>query len=868
MVIKKSRNIKFFLGVLFIFSLSLVFTIDQQKIITEKDDMVQYIMASNVGLSALINLVDAGNGLFPTTTERDYDEYRKLLFPLIIKAIPKIVKYKLTGDNFKKVFIDIKYLDYQDIMKDRDRALKTGLLSNPTTVKAKIRFQNKTFRAKLRLKGDFSTHWMSKYRMSFRVSLKGKDTILGNSKFSLQKPSAREFPYDDVFQSMIRDTGNLSAIHNYVHVYVNGTDWGIMDMEEHMSKEFLEKQQRKESAIIRFSNEKLWLYEAEAKNAYDWYRVSDPSLNLHLYGGKKYLKESQYRKIYSYVLKHRLQSSPFLYDVDSFSKVFILATMWNDWHVLANSNSRYYFNPYTLKLEPITTDEGSYGMLNDPKNIRFHSLPSQYLSIMSTQSYADNLSYNLDVVSNIAINAKYYFNNKGEIFPVDRKKSGKIVVDNMNKVVSNQNKYLAYSEEDSKEKFVLPTRSQASEFKEHLHVRHYTDGTIELHNLLPDKVVVKSIFFNGKSIINQEIIVPSYLSDLKPTLLITPYIGIQDGRITVESEYQGFTRKSSNDITLISGEIKNPLLSSTAHEFDFINKLDGKKYEIQSGSWIVNKPIVVAGDLHISPGANLKFSKDSYIIVKGSLIAKGKKDSLITFKAISDSWKGIYVLNSNNKSQLRNVDISNVSALEDGLLRLTGGVTFYKADVDFEDVRITNVKAEDAINIVESLFSLNSVRIDHAISDGLDADFSQGTVDQSLFLNIGGDALDFSGSDVDIRNISAINIQDKAISGGEKSIIDIFDSRFDDVGVGIASKDGSIVSVANTSVLDYKLHAAMSYVKKDFYGSPSISMTNCLVTDGDAYIRQKGTIMTVDNIDIPESNLNVKKLYGAGVMKK
>jgi hypothetical protein len=26
--------------------------------------------------------------------------------------------------------------------------------------------------------------------------------------------------------------------------------------------------------------------------------------------------------------------------------------------------------------------------------------------------------------------------------------------------------------------------------------------------------------------------------------------------------------------------------------------------------------------------------------------------------------------------------------------------------------------------------------------------------------------------------------------------------------------------------------------------------------------------MTVDNIDIPESNLNVKKLYGAGVMKK
>ena len=60
----------------------------------------------------------------------------------------------------------------------------------------------------------------------------------------------------------------------------------------------------------------------------------------------------------------------------------------------------------------------------------------------------------------------------------------------------------------------------------------------------------------------------------------------------------------------------------------------------------------------------------------------------------------------------------------------------------------------------------------------------------------------------------------------------------------------------------------MSYLKKDFYDMPSTNLNNCLVSEGNAYIRQKGTSMTVDNVDIPESNLSVKKLYKTSVMMK
>ena len=53
----------------------------------------------------------------------------------------------------------------------------------------------------------------------------------------------------------------------------------------------------------------------------------------------------------------------------------------------------------------------------------------------------------------------------------------------------------------------------------------------------------------------------------------------------------------------------------------------------------------------------------------------------------------------------------------------------------------------------------------------------------------------------------------------------------------------------------------MSYIKKDFYGSTKINISNSTVSSGNDYVRQKGTSMTVDGIEILESEINVEKLY-------
>ena len=85
--------------------------------------------------------------------------------------------------------------------------------------------------------------------------------------------------------------------------------------------------------------------------------------------------------------------------------------------------------------------------------------------------------------------------------------------------------------------------------------------------------------------------------------------------------------------------------------------------------------------------------------------------------------------------------------------------------------------------------------------------------------------------------------------------------------MGIASKDGSSVFAGNTSILKYRLHAAMSYMKKDFYGVPKATLLDCKVDRGDPYARQKGTSMIVDGLVIPDVEINVEKLY-LGIMNK
>jgi hypothetical protein len=236
----------------------------------------------------------------------------------------------------------------------------------------------------------------------------------------------------------------------------------------------------------------------------------------------------------------------------------------------------------------------------------------------------------------------------------------------------------------------------------------------------------------------------------------------------------------------------------------------------------------------------------------------------------NNSWKGLYVIGDGSKSsELSKVVIKSTSGLEDGMLHLTGGVTFYGANLLLEDVFFEKSYAEDALNLVGSKYIFKKVLFIGARSDAFDSDFSSGKIVDSVFNDIRGDALDFSGSICDIENITISSVQDKAVSVGEKSVVTLRAVQIDRVGVGIASKDGSRVTVSDSSIRNYTLHAGMTYSKKGFYeGKSRIKMFDTEIYGDHPFAVQAETHLTVDGVEVAEENIDVQELYQSDEMRK
>ena len=200
---------------------------------------------------------------------------------------------------------------------------------------------------------------------------------------------------------------------------------------------------------------------------------------------------------------------------------------------------------------------------------------------------------------------------------------------------------------------------------------------------------------------------------------------------------------------------------------------------------------------------------------------------------------------------------------------MTGGVNFYKSDVDILNSNFYTSFAEDALNIICSNFFLDKVIFDETNSDAFDSDFSIGTIRNSIFKNIGGDGIDFSGSSVSVDECQFSNIRDKAVSVGEESNLILTNLVIDNIGVGIASKDASAVRAQALNISNYSLNALMTYEKKSFYNYPELHAKN-IVFDSkqNAYLSQIGTTMTIDGENIFQKDIDVDEMYLRGVMSK
>ena len=126
------------------------------------------------------------------------------------------------------------------------------------------------------------------------------------------------------------------------------------------------------------------------------------------------------------------------------------------------------------------------------------------------------------------------------------------------------------------------------------------------------------------------------------------------------------------------------------------------------------------------------------------------------------------------------------------------------------------------------------------------------------FKDTGNDAVDFSGSNVELQNLIVYGAGDKAISVGEKCKIDIENVAILNSVIGIASKDNSSV-VANKINIDNTKYGIVSYMKKSEYGPSKIYLNNILITNSEEkYLVEKGSAIIVNNEGIPSKDFDFK----------
>ena len=826
----------------------------------------------------------------------------------LVTGAKRLVTSLLAGTypvKFEDLNIDIKFKHLTKIREDRRRAKLLNILHQPTTVPAKVSYRGHDYDVRLRLKGDLYPHWSGIKRWSFRIRLKNGATIGRMSQFSLQRPRNRQFPHDQIFHDWGRHSGNLEPAENFFRVTVNGTHWGIMLAEEHMSKHFIETNGRKEAPIVRFGSEEGWVYARLNAGIKNVPTASFGHDQVKLYSESRYLNNPHIRSLYSHVVKSyrdlsagRIIAEDFL-DNDLFSKVLIRTMIWNGAHTLAHANSRYYFNPYSLRLEPVSTDQEAFSLIPTGSRAKmkkwgrkFSHANLLYRALVRSPLFHQRFKLNLDAVLATLPTTHAAYQRLCGLFPLDcptldlniLAQNAKIVAKyglsslpsprRSNKLTTNTKKTKTTSAKTGRAKTVDANLS----YPRHIRAELLTSGILRLFNPLPEPVHISKVMASchDKSPC-EPVIIPGIKGVIEPGFgkksnvkefpLALGQIGARH-ILTVTTTVRNEQKTEQIKLSLMSKPY-NPLTSLRALNSPPFVHVEGNIATIPPGTWQINQPLILPTGmpLNISAGAVLEFAPNAFIIVRGAFLAKGSLDNPIILRPSQKSWKGIYIVEASQKSHLSHVLIENTTSLSSGILQLTGGVSFYRSDVSISHVRFKGTSAEDALNIVHSNFKLENCVFSATVSDAFDSDFSRGSLLNVHFEQIGGDGLDTSGSTVHAQHLSFDGVFDKAVSSGEQSQVTISSLQAKNVGTAIVSKDNSTTKVEHLQVSSFRHFAGMAYEKKNFYG-PARLIVSQTTLPASAFRRQKNSSMTVNGQHIAGSDVDVKALYQQGAMRK
>jgi hypothetical protein len=302
--------------------------------------------------------------------------------------------------------------------------------------------------------------------------------------------------------------------------------------------------------------------------------------------------------------------------------------------------------------------------------------------------------------------------------------------------------------------------------------------------------------------------------------------------------------------------------------------LEQDRLYLRPGTWDVAGDLLLpAGQaLHAGGGTRLRFAPNAVMLASGALQVRGTAQEPVVFEAQDRAagWAGLVVLDAAERSRCEHLIVRDANCVVRGGWQTLGGVTFYRSALDLIDSRIEHALGEDAINVFGADVLFERLTIDGGASDLFDGDFVTGTVRDCTFAASGEDAIDVSGSRLEVERCRFDRIGDKCVSVGEQSQLQMRLCTATTTSIGAASKDRSTLEIDGFEVDRAENYGLAAYVKKPEYGASRIVARGLRVREAgrSLWIAQEGCTIEVDGKPIPTQPIDVDDLYRRKILGK
>ncbi len=846
------------------------------------------------------------------------DNKKKIIKNLLESSINKITH----KNDFETLSIDVSFNNFQKIKENRLESLKEQFLVRQDFIRAKVNFQKKTYDAEIRLKGDTKQHWYLPKQWSLKIKILNGQSILGMKSFAITRHSARSYPLNITVSKILSNMEMLTPEYGNVNIEINGQDWGLMHYEEMPSNAYIERKSKTYSNFFKIGSENYWknltylneiTYQNDSINLDMLYHWQD-RLDINFYNEKYFKNEIGIKKtnyiigIYEDILLDKINKNNLskYFDFDSFSIALINSFILGEIHSLDLPNSKYYLNPYNLKIEIIPNDFGEIKKLkyNDslPANLNSKTIRLPFFEkIIFTEEFTTIYLKNLELFYNFPNEFKKYItiyckkfnsscmkNYNHEIVNENTKiilKKGKIQLLEFQKFIKEKKENLNKLSFDHS---IFKNVNVEDFISSHIYSNIYKNGDINIYNTTPYQLNLSKIIFYKKDCLNS-CVYEKYFDNI----LIQPSnfknISFIKQKFNVnldEYDYYEIITILNDNPRLLKGKIIDREINNNFYNENYIFdnpdifKVTDESIEIKKGNWIITEPIIIFNkNLIINNDVQIKFNTNTFIHIKnGSLLINHKSENLnnsenahkVNLKANDTYWKGIYVENDSikNKSILKNVSIQDTKNFSYGIYNLMGGVNFYRSIIEINNLIFDNSFSEDQINFIDSNFKINNSFFSNSYSDSIDSDFSEGEIRNTIMNDINGDAIDTSSSQVNLYNIKIENVYDKGLSIGEESHVNAENINIRNSGVGIAIKDSSYLNLKGLKNSNSFIADILSINKKNYFSYSKAFIYSDLEINENNLMIENGNLIYVNDKLIPTKNINVKQLYQLERMKK